>query len=107
MLLAALLVFWANSFIPAGWFACSASDTACLGGSVVTRLSFVFTVFHLVLIAVLFTHSHFANVLHEECWCLKLLMLTLSFLGSFWLPNSYIASFLKVSRIMGAIFLLY
>ena len=62
---------------------------SCLGISSVFRISFVFTVFHIIILFCCLTRDAFSKFVNEGFWMLKACLIGISFLATLFISNSY------------------
>lgn len=89
---------------------CPFSDknlTACLGISLIVRVSLALLLFHLIVLILLFTRDNFAKYINEECFLLKILIVMGFIILLFLIPNEKLYYYVAISKFLSMIFLLY
>jgi hypothetical protein len=85
----------------------SGGTSACLGASNIIRMSFVLFCFHLFVFVFILSRNAIAAGFHDGCWGTKFIVVAGLYIASMWIPNSFMESYLMVSKYASAIFLIY
>lgn len=78
----------------------------CLGISAVYRFSFVFAIFHLVVLLCCLTRDAFAKCVNEGCWFVKALIIFAGFIVTLYIPNEFFRYYAELTNYGGFAFLL-
>jgi len=101
------------NWMPGNWMGCpdaSGGDvdkSACLGASMIIRMSFALTCFHIFVFLVCLARNEMAAGFHDGCWGVKFLFVGGLFTGSMWINNSFMKGFMDLTRIVSTFFLIY
>jgi len=89
------------------WINCPNGDNLniCLGIASVYRVSFLLTVFHLIIMLCCLTRDEFAKTINEGLWVIKLPILILGFYASLMVPNSWVQIWADIAFYFGTGFL--
>lgn len=85
----------------------SGSGSVCLGASNIIRMSFVLFCFHLFVFLFILSRNAIAAGFHDGCWGTKFIIVAVCWIASMWIPNSFIMTYLQISRYASALFLIY
>lgn len=85
----------------------SGGSSSCLGASSIIRMSFALTVFHLFMFVVVITRNKVAAAFHDGCWLTKILLVAGVFTGSMWINNSFMVTYMNLSKYVSTVFLIY
>ena len=85
----------------------SGGESSCLGASSIIRMSFALTIFHLFMFTVVITRNQMAAAFHDGCWLTKVLLVAAVFTGSMWINNSFMETYMSLSKYVSTVFLIY
>ena len=70
-------------------------------------MSFVLFCFHLFVFILILSRGAIAAGFHDGCWGTKFVIIGACYIASMWIPNSFMESYLIVSKYASALFLVY
>ena len=88
-------------------FGISCPNNACIGVSVVYRMSFTLSIIHLLILLSLLCRNDFSRTMNEGCGACKLLLLIGVFFGALFIPNGFFDTFSTVAKLSSIFFLLF
>ena len=102
--IALIILYWAapalkylglSHFIscPSNSFLAKDDDLSCLGVSAVFRVSLVLAIFHFILCLLCLCGGSCISSLNEGAWPLKIIVVLLAYIGSFFISNSVVKAF--------------
>ena len=84
----------------------SGGGDSCLGTAAVLRMSFVLFLFHLTLLVVMLPRCECSAIIHNGCWCAKVLVIIAAYVAVFWIPNSFYWGWAHFARAVSGIYLI-
>lgn len=88
-------------------FGISCPNNACIGVSVVYRMSFSLSVIHGFILLCLLCRNDFSRAINEGCGAFKILLLIGTFFGALFIPNGFFESFSTIAKVTSIFFLLF
>jgi len=85
----------------------SGGESACLGASVIIRMSFTLCCFHIFVFLVCLARNEMAAGFHDGCWGVKFLFVFGLFTGSMWINNNFMKGYMDMTRVVSTFFLMY
>ena len=112
MVFALIVLYYASSILEPfdDYIYCSeqtGGKLACLGVSSVYRMSFSLAIVHFLILLACLTKSEFSKKVNEGCWCLKVLLIFVTWILFFFVSNSFFEGYSNFSKFIGGLFLLF
>jgi len=115
VLFSLLILFYGSVILKPfnGWIKCPDASTdgdellACLGISSVYRMSLTLVAVHLFIVIFSLCSGKCAQVLNNDCWSLKILLVIAIYFAFFFVGNSFFSVYASIARYVSLFFILY
>ncbi|CAD8165057.1 unnamed protein product [Paramecium octaurelia] len=79
----------------------------CLGISGIYRMSFVLTIFYIIILLFMCQKGWLAKMINDGLWLLKLIFIAVFFYGTLYMPNRFFEVFVDISIVASGIYQLF
>ena len=118
VLFSLLILFYGSVILKPfnGWISCPIPDATvtdgdnllvCLGVSSVYRMSFTLLCLHVLIVLCSLCSNKCAQVINNDCWSLKVLLVIGIYFAFFFVSNSFFSVYASISRYVSLFFILY
>lgn len=110
VIIALLLIGWFSDFLNE-WqslVSCPADfGTQCTGVAAIFRMSLGLVILHLFVLFFLLMRNECSKAVNEEIWCFKVFLVTVVFIGAFFIPNTFFQTYSTIAMVFSIFFLLF
>lgn len=88
-------------------FGFNCPQDACIGISVIYRMSFSLAICHSIILLCLLCRNDFSRIMNEQCWASKVLVVIGAFVGSMFIKNEFFEVYSTIAKVFSIFFLLF